>query len=79
VKLRHLEVFHAVMLAGTLSGAARLLHLSQPAATQSLQSAQRQWGHALFTRQKNRLVPTAEALALLPEISRLMGQLESVR
>jgi DNA-binding transcriptional LysR family regulator len=79
MKLKHLEIFHAVMLTGTLSGAARLLHLTQPAATQALQSAERQLGYALFTRQRNRLVPTAEALALMPEVSKLMGQLEAVR
>jgi DNA-binding transcriptional LysR family regulator len=79
MKLKHLEVFHAVMLAGTLSGAARLLHLTQPAATQALQAAERQLGYALFSRQRNRLVPTAEALALQPEVARLMEQLEAVR
>jgi len=79
MKLKHLEIFHAVMLTGTLSGAARLLHVTQPAATQSLQSAERQLGYALFSRQKNRLVPTAEALLLHPEVQKLMGQLEAVR
>lgn len=79
MKLKHLEVFHAVMRAGTLSGAARLLHLTQPAATQALQSAERQLGYALFTRQRNRLEPTAEALALLPEVGKLMAQLDAVR
>ena len=39
MKLKHLEIFHAVMLTGTISGAARLLHLTQPAATQALQLA----------------------------------------
>ncbi len=79
MKLKHLEVFHAVMLTGTLSGAARLLHQTQPAATQALQSAERQLGYALFTRQRNRLEPTAEALALVPEVARLMQQLDAVR
>jgi DNA-binding transcriptional LysR family regulator len=79
VKLKHLEVFHAVMLTGTLSAAAKLLHVTQPAATQALQSAERQLGYPLFTRQRNRLVPTAEALVLQPEVARLMAQLESVR
>jgi DNA-binding transcriptional LysR family regulator len=79
MKLKHLEIFHAVMLTGTLTGAARLLHVTQSAATQSLQSAERQLSYALFSRQKNRLVPTAEALALYPEVQKLMGQLESVR
>jgi DNA-binding transcriptional LysR family regulator len=79
MKLKHLEIFHAVMLTGTISGAARLLHVTQPAATQSLQSAERLLGYALFSRQRNRLVPTAEALVLHPEVQKLMGQLESVR
>jgi len=79
VKLKHLEVFHAVMLTGTLSGAARLLHVTQPAATQTLQLAELQLGYKLFSRQKNRLVPTAEALVLVPEVQKLIGQLEAVR
>ena len=79
MKLKHLEIFHAVMLTGTLSGAARLLHLTQPAATQALQSAERQLGYALFARRRNRLEPTAEALALQPEVARLMAQLDAVR
>ncbi|MFY7949045.1 MAG: LysR family transcriptional regulator [Gemmatimonas sp.] len=36
MKLKHLEIFHAVMLAGTISGAARLREVQQPAATQAL-------------------------------------------
>lgn len=79
MKLKHLEVFHAVLLTGTLSGAARLLHVTQPAATQALQAAERALGYPLFTRQRNRLVPTAEALALQPEVGRLMAQLDAVR
>jgi DNA-binding transcriptional LysR family regulator len=79
MKLKHLEIFHAVMLTGSLSAAARLLHLTQPAATQALQAAERQLGYALFLRQKNRLVPSAEAEMLMPEVSALMAQLDSVR
>ena len=79
MKLKHLEVFHATMLTGTLSGAARLLHMTQPAATQTLQLAELRLGYALFTRQKNRLVPTAEALALYPEVQKLVSQLDAVR
>ncbi|SQB42564.1 DNA-binding transcriptional regulator LysR [Citrobacter koseri] len=30
VNLRHIEIFHAVMTAGNLTEAARLLHTSQP-------------------------------------------------
>lgn len=79
MRLKHLEVFNAIMLSGSASAAARLLHVSQPAITQTLQHAERQLGYALFTRQRNRLVPTREALALVPEVQKLMSQLESVR
>ncbi len=79
MRLKHIEVFNAVMLTGTVSAAARLLHVTQPAVTQTLQLAELQLGYALFTRQRNRLVPTRQAQSLYPEVQRLMSQLESVR
>jgi DNA-binding transcriptional LysR family regulator len=79
MRLKYIEVFNAVMLTGTVSAAARLLHVTQPAVTQALQQAELQLGYALFTRQRNRLVATREAQALYPEVQRLMSQLEAVR
>lgn len=79
MRLKHIEVFNAVMLTGTVSGAARLLHVTQPAVTQTLQHAELQLGYALFTRQRNRLVPTREAQVLYPEVIKLVSQLESVK
>lgn len=79
MRLKHLEVFNAIMLTGSVSGAARLLHVTQPAVTQTLQHAELQLGYALFSRQRNRLVPTPEAQALYPEVQKLVSQLESVR
>ncbi|MEP6502584.1 MAG: LysR substrate-binding domain-containing protein [Betaproteobacteria bacterium] len=79
MRLKHIEVFNAVMLTGTVSAAARLLHVTQPAVTQTLQHADLQLGYALFTRQRNRLIPTREAQLLYPEVQRLMSQIESVR
>ena len=79
MRIKHVEVFNAIMLTGTVSGAARLLHVTQPAVTQTLQHAELQLGYALFTRQRNRLVPTREAQALYPEVQRLVSHLESVR
>jgi len=79
MRLKHIEVFNAIMLTGSVSGAVRLLHVTQPAVTQTLQHAELQLGYVLFTRQRNRLVPTSEAQALYPEVLRLASQLESVR
>lgn len=79
MRLKHIEAFHAVMLTGSMSAAARLLHVTQPAITQVLQHAELQLGYALFHRQGRRLVPTREALALHAEVQATMLQLESVR
>lgn len=79
MRLKHIEVFNAIMLTGSVSGAARLLHVTQPAVTQTLQHAELQLGYVLFTRQRSRLVPTSEAQALYPEVQKLVSQLESVR
>lgn len=79
MRLKHIEVFNAIMLAGTVGGAARLLHVSQPAVTQALAHAELQLGYALFSRQRRKLVPTSEAISLYVEVQQLMAQLESVR
>ncbi|QHI98711.1 LysR family transcriptional regulator [Xylophilus rhododendri] len=79
MRLKHIEVFNAVMLTGSVGAAARLLHVSQPAVTQALQHAELHLGYALFTRQRQRLVATVEAQALYPEVQQLMAQLEAVR
>lgn len=79
MKLKHIEVFNAIMITGTASAAAELLYVSQSAVTQTLQHAELQLGYQLFSRQRNRLVPTSEAHALYPEVQKVMLQLESVK
>jgi len=39
MRLRHIELFHAVLTTGSLTGAADLLNISQPAASKALQHA----------------------------------------
>lgn len=79
MKLAHLEVCNAVLLTGSVTAAARLLHVSQPAVTKLLHSAENQLGFKLFTREKNRLVPTQEALELHPEIVEIAQQVERLK
>nr|WP_269469542.1 LysR family transcriptional regulator [Vibrio diabolicus] len=74
-----MEVFYAIMQAGTVSGAARLLHVSQPNVTRVLAHTEQQLGFALFERVKGRLVPTQEAKALLPEAEKVYQQLGQFR
>ncbi|HHG3335677.1 LysR family transcriptional regulator [Vibrio parahaemolyticus] len=79
MNLRQLEVFYAIMQAGTVSGAARLLHVSQPNVTRVLAHTEQQLGFALFERVKGRLAPTQEAKALLPEAEKVYQQLGQFR
>lgn len=79
MRLRHIEVFNAIMLTGSVSGAARMVNVTQPAVSRILQHAEAQLGLALFQRTKGRLTPTPEALALYPHIERLFAQLDEVQ
>jgi DNA-binding transcriptional LysR family regulator len=79
MRLRHIEVFNAVMLTGSVSAAARLINVTQPAVSRILAHAELQLGFALFQRTKGRLVPTNEAQTLYPHIERLFQQLDEVQ
>lgn len=67
------------MKTGSVSAAASLINVSQPAVTRSLQHAEAQLGFKLFRRIKGRLYPTPEATALFGEVGKVSGALEVVR
>jgi len=75
---RHVEVFRAVMTAGGVTGAAALLHTSQPTVSRELARLEQLLGYALFERHKGRLKATARALALFDEVQRSYQGLERV-
>jgi len=68
VNLKELEVFRAVMMSGTTTAAADLLHMSQPAVSRHLAGLEACCGTKLFLRRHGRLQSTPEADALLSEI-----------
>lgn len=79
MRARQLEVFIAVMRSGTVTVAARMLNISQPALSQILLHMEDQLGFALFERVKGRLRATPEALELFPDAERLASGLEGIR
>ncbi len=79
MRLRHIEVFHAVMQAGTISGAAQVLHISQPAVTKVLQHCELQLGLPLFERIRGKLYPRPEAHRLFAETEKLSRDLAGIR
>ncbi|WP_459614827.1 LysR substrate-binding domain-containing protein [Bordetella sp. 2513F-2] len=68
LNLRQIEVFRAVMTTGTISGAAKLLYVSQPAVSRLLSHTEQRLGFPLFERIKGRLFPTPEARQLFREV-----------
>lgn len=75
---RHIEVFRAVMTAGSATGAANLLHSSQPTVSRELARLESLLGYDLFERVQGRLRPNARALALWDEVQRSWQGLERV-
>ena len=79
MRLRHIEVFYAVYTAGSISAAARSLHVSQPSVSKVLQHAQSQLGFELFTLVRGRLVATDEAHELFKEVKEIFDRMGSLR
>lgn len=70
IQHRHIEVFRAVMAAGSVTCAAALLHTSQPTLSRDLARLEQLLGYALFERERGRLKATARARALFDEVER---------
>ncbi len=79
MNLRHIEIFHAVYVNGSVSAAARALNVSQPSVTKMLRHAELLLGFALFERVKGRLIPTEDAHALFAEVSEIQERVYALR
>ncbi len=78
VDLNLLLLVDALLAEGSASGAARRLRLSQPAVSQGLKRAREIFGDPLLARHGNRLLPTARAMALRPELQAILRRIEGV-
>ncbi|AEI76767.1 transcriptional regulator LysR family [Cupriavidus necator N-1] len=78
MNLRQIEVFRAVMLTGSISGASKLLYVSQPAISRLMSHTEQRLGLELFRRTKGRLYPTPEARRLLGEVNAVYEGIERV-
>ena len=78
MRLRHIEVFHAIYVTGSVTNAAEFLHVSQPSVSKVLAHAEQQLGFALFDRVKGRLIATEEAVLLFGEVDKVYHQIRSV-
>ncbi len=79
MKLRHIEIFHAVYVNGSVSAAARVLNISQPSVSKTLRHAESLLGFPLFQRTKGRLIPTEDAHSLFSEVSEIQDRVFALR
>jgi DNA-binding transcriptional LysR family regulator len=67
---RQIEAFRAVMLTGSMTVAAELLKITQPAVSRLIKDLEADLKLTLFRREGNRLVPSHEATILFAEVDR---------
>ncbi|MEH3035051.1 MAG: LysR family transcriptional regulator [Sphingomonas adhaesiva] len=79
MNLRHIEIFHAVYVNGSVSAAARALNVSQPSVSKTLRHAETLLGFELFQRTGGRLVPTEDAHALFSGVAEIQDRVRALR
>jgi DNA-binding transcriptional LysR family regulator len=78
INLRQIEAFKAVIENGTISRAALMLHISQPAMSKLISHMEADTGLRLFDRLKGRLAPTEQAMRLYEEVDRIFAGVRQV-
>ncbi len=78
ITIRQIEAFKAVMDAGSVNQAARIMRLSQPAVSRLLSDLEANVGYSLFERRKGKLAARREAQALYAEVERSFVGLERI-
>lgn len=70
ISQRGLEAFRTVLECGSVSGAAEIMHVSQPAVSRLIRDLEQRTGLQLFTRFGGKIVPTPQAHELAVEVER---------
>lgn len=78
INIRQIEIFRAIMEAGSVTAAARRLNLAQPSVSKHLRLLETRLGVPLFQRTGNRLVPRPEAHALFAQVDRVYAGLDQL-
>lgn len=78
LNLRQIEAFKAVIEHGTVSRAAEIMAVSQPAMSKLIAHLEEDTGLRLFDRLKGRLAPTQRGMRLYEEVDRIFAGLRQV-
>ena len=77
--LRQIEIIRAIMVTGTVGGAARLLNVSSPGVSRAMKHAEVSVGVKLFSRKGGRYSPTTEANAIFSQINGVYDKVEDLQ
>lgn len=77
--LRQIEVIRAIMVTGTVAGAAKLLNVSAPGLSRLMKYTETSLGLRLFDRRNGRFVPTAQAHGIFEQVNRVFQKVEDLR
>ena len=77
--LRQIEIIRAIMVTGTVAGAARLLNVSSPGISRVMKHAEASIGVKLFNRRGGRYSPTAQANAIFNQINTVYDRVEDLQ
>ncbi len=78
ITLRQVEAFKAVIEGGTVSRAAEILNVSQPAVSKLIATFEADTGLALFDRAKGRLTASERGMRLYEEIDRVFAGIRQI-
>ena len=79
LNLRQVEAFRAVMVSGSITNAAEMMCVTQPAVSRLISDFEFAIGFKLFDRARRKLIPTPECLALFEEVKRTFAGMEHIR
>lgn len=77
--LRQIEVVRAVLVTGTLAGAAKVLNVSAPGLSRLIKYTEQSLDFRLFDRRQGRLVPTEQSRVVFEQINAVFRKVEDLR
>ena len=77
--LRQIEVIRAILITGTVKGAADLLGVSAPGISRVMKHTESQLGLRLFSRAHGRFAPTEEARGIFSQINEVFAKVENLQ
>jgi len=77
--LRQIEVIRAIIVTGTIGGAARLLNVSSPGISRVMKHTESSLGLRLFIRRQGRYIPTPEAKDIFSQINAVYDKVEDLQ